>query len=83
MVFIGRVYCVGPCFMASVTSAAADWRALGGIVDPATAEVKVISVKDTHSHFDQAKAEAFAGKVLIALNNGALCLMVSIRFSIP
>jgi ubiquinone/menaquinone biosynthesis C-methylase UbiE len=37
-----------------------------------------MSVKDTQSHFDQAKAEAFAGKVLTALNNGALCLMVSI-----
>ena len=35
-------------------------------------------VKDTQSRFDQAKAEAFAGKVLTALNNGALCLMVSI-----
>jgi len=34
-------------------------------------------MKDS-SHFDQAKAEAFAGKVLTALNNGALCLMVSI-----
>jgi ubiquinone/menaquinone biosynthesis C-methylase UbiE len=32
----------------------------------------------TQSHFDQAKAEAFAGKVLTALNHGALCLMVSI-----
>ncbi len=28
--------------------------------------------------FDPAKAEAFAGRVLAALNNGALCLMVSI-----
>ena len=37
-----------------------------------------MSVKDTQSHFDQAKAEAFASKVLTALNNGALCLMVSI-----
>jgi ubiquinone/menaquinone biosynthesis C-methylase UbiE len=34
--------------------------------------------KDTQSNFDQARAEAFAGKVLTALNNGALCLMVSI-----
>jgi ubiquinone/menaquinone biosynthesis C-methylase UbiE len=32
----------------------------------------------TQSHFDQAKAEAFAGKVLTALNHGALCLMVSV-----
>jgi ubiquinone/menaquinone biosynthesis C-methylase UbiE len=37
-----------------------------------------MSVKDTQSGFDQVKAEAFAGKVLTALNNGALCLMVSI-----
>ena len=37
-----------------------------------------MSVKDPQSHFNQAKAEAFAGKVLTALNNGALCLMVSI-----
>lgn len=37
-----------------------------------------MSVKSTQSHFDQAKAEAFAGKVLTALNNGALCLMVSV-----
>jgi hypothetical protein len=37
-----------------------------------------MSVRDTQSHFDQAKAEAFAGKVLTALNNGALCLMVSV-----
>jgi hypothetical protein len=51
---------------------------LGGIVDPATAEVKLMSAKDTQSDFDQAKAEAFAGKLLTALNNGTLCLMVSI-----
>jgi ubiquinone/menaquinone biosynthesis C-methylase UbiE len=50
---------------------------LGGIIDPAM-EVEVMSVKDTQSRFDQAKAEAFAGRVLTALNNGALCLMVSI-----
>ena len=37
-----------------------------------------MSAKDAQSHLDQAKAEAFAGKVLTALNNGALCLMVSI-----
>ena len=53
-------------------------RVLDGTVDPATAEVRVMPVNDTQSHFDQAKAEAFAGKVLTALNNGALCLMVSI-----
>ncbi len=37
-----------------------------------------MSAKDTEPRFDQTKAEAFAGKVLAALNNGALCLMVSI-----
>ncbi|MGH8058977.1 MAG: transcriptional regulator, partial [Candidatus Entotheonellia bacterium] len=31
-----------------------------------------------HTDFDSAKAEAFAGRFLTALNNGALCLMVSI-----
>ncbi len=34
--------------------------------------------EDTRLSFDQSKAEAFAGKVLTALNDGALCLMVSI-----
>jgi len=33
---------------------------------------------DATSGFDQAKAAAFAEKLLTALNNGALCLMVSI-----
>jgi 2-polyprenyl-3-methyl-5-hydroxy-6-metoxy-1,4-benzoquinol methylase len=33
---------------------------------------------DAGSHFDQARAEAFAGKLLTALNHGALCLMVSV-----
>jgi ubiquinone/menaquinone biosynthesis C-methylase UbiE len=37
-----------------------------------------MSVEQTQAHFDRAKAEAFAGRVLTALNNGALCLMVSI-----
>ncbi|HEU4367422.1 MAG TPA: class I SAM-dependent methyltransferase [Methylomirabilota bacterium] len=37
-----------------------------------------MSAQDTKSHYDQAKAEAFAGKVLTSLNNGALCLMISI-----
>ncbi len=37
-----------------------------------------MSAQDAQTHFDQAKAEAFAAKVLTALNNGALCLMVSI-----
>jgi ubiquinone/menaquinone biosynthesis C-methylase UbiE len=35
-------------------------------------------VETVQPHFDQAKADAFAGKVLTALNNGALCLMVSV-----
>jgi hypothetical protein len=33
---------------------------------------------DMYTGFDSAKAEAFAGRFLTALNNGALCLMVSI-----
>lgn len=37
-----------------------------------------MSMKNTQTHFDRAKADAFAGKVLTTLNNGALCLMVSI-----
>ncbi len=37
-----------------------------------------MSVDDTQPPFDRAKADAFSGKVLTALNNGALCLMVSI-----
>lgn len=37
-----------------------------------------MSAKDTQLPFDQAKAEAFAGKFLTVLNHGALCLMVSI-----
>jgi ubiquinone/menaquinone biosynthesis C-methylase UbiE len=37
-----------------------------------------MSTKDTQSGFDRAKAETFAGKLLSALNHGALCLMVSI-----
>ena len=35
-------------------------------------------MNDAGAHFDQAKAEAFAGKLLTALNHGALCLMVSV-----
>lgn len=31
-----------------------------------------------HTDFDSAKSEAFAGRFLAALNNGAVCLMVSI-----
>lgn len=37
-----------------------------------------MSAKNTQSNFDQAKAEAFAEKALTSLNNGALCLMMSI-----
>lgn len=37
-----------------------------------------MSAQDNHPIFDQEKAELFAGKVLTVLNNGALCLMVSI-----
>jgi 2-polyprenyl-3-methyl-5-hydroxy-6-metoxy-1,4-benzoquinol methylase len=35
-------------------------------------------MKETQSHFDRAKADAFAGKALTALNNAALCLMISV-----
>jgi 2-polyprenyl-3-methyl-5-hydroxy-6-metoxy-1,4-benzoquinol methylase len=37
-----------------------------------------MATKDTEARFDQAKAEAFAGRLLTALNHGALCLMVSV-----
>ncbi len=37
-----------------------------------------MSATRVHSDFDRAKAEAFAGRFLTALNNGALCLMVSV-----
>lgn len=37
-----------------------------------------MSTKDARSQFDQAKAEAFAKTLLTVLNNGALCLMVSV-----
>ncbi|MFZ5861247.1 MAG: class I SAM-dependent methyltransferase [Nitrospirota bacterium] len=37
-----------------------------------------MSLTAAHATFDQAKAEAFAGKVLTALNHGALCLMMSV-----
>jgi 2-polyprenyl-3-methyl-5-hydroxy-6-metoxy-1,4-benzoquinol methylase len=35
-------------------------------------------MNEAGSHFDQAKAEAFAGKLLTALNHGSLCLMLSV-----
>jgi SAM-dependent methyltransferase len=37
-----------------------------------------MSATEKNSAFDSAKAEAFAGQLLTALNNGALCLMTSI-----
>ena len=37
-----------------------------------------MSTKDMHPQFDQARAEAFAEELLIVLNHGALCLMVSV-----
>jgi len=37
-----------------------------------------MSTTNLHADFDPAKAEAFAGRFLTALNNGALCLMVSV-----
>ena len=42
-----------------------------------------MSVKDPQSHFDQAKAEAFAGKVLTALNNGEGTSCSSRTVSLP
>jgi 2-polyprenyl-3-methyl-5-hydroxy-6-metoxy-1,4-benzoquinol methylase len=44
----------------------------------AATEAEEMETKDTQPHFDQAKAEAFAGTLLTALNHGALCLMVSV-----
>jgi hypothetical protein len=41
-------------------------------------ELRMTSMNDAGSGFDQAQAEAFAGKLLTALNHGALCLMVSV-----
>jgi hypothetical protein len=37
-----------------------------------------MSTAGMHTDFDVAKAEAFAGSLLTALNNGALCLMISV-----
>lgn len=37
-----------------------------------------MSAEVVRTDFDPAKAEAFAGRLLGALNNGALCLMVSV-----
>jgi 2-polyprenyl-3-methyl-5-hydroxy-6-metoxy-1,4-benzoquinol methylase len=37
-----------------------------------------MSTEVVHADFDSVKAEAFAGRLLGAVNNGALCLMVSI-----
>jgi ubiquinone/menaquinone biosynthesis C-methylase UbiE len=37
-----------------------------------------MSTLSLHADYDPAKAEAFAGRFLTALNNGALCLMVSV-----
>lgn len=38
----------------------------------------MMSTKDAQSQLDHARAEAFAGRLLTALNHGALCLMVSV-----
>lgn len=38
----------------------------------------MMSAAGVHADFDPAKAEAFAGRFLTALNDGALCLMVSV-----
>lgn len=37
-----------------------------------------MSAMNAHSDVDRAKADEFAGRVLSALNNGALCLMMSV-----
>ena len=37
-----------------------------------------MSPTDLPPQFDQAKADAFAGRLLTALNHGALCLMISV-----
>ncbi|MGH9580826.1 MAG: methyltransferase domain-containing protein, partial [Terriglobales bacterium] len=37
-----------------------------------------MSATNAHSDIDRAKAEAFAGRFLTALNHGALCLMASV-----
>ncbi len=37
-----------------------------------------MSAQGAHSDYDPVKAEAFAGRLLSALNDGALCLMVSV-----
>jgi len=37
-----------------------------------------MAATDVRADFDPAKAEAFAGRIMTALNNGALCLMMSI-----
>jgi hypothetical protein len=37
-----------------------------------------MSETNTRADFDSTKAEAFAGRFLAALNNGALCLMTSV-----
>jgi 2-polyprenyl-3-methyl-5-hydroxy-6-metoxy-1,4-benzoquinol methylase len=37
-----------------------------------------MSAQGMHDRFDPAKAEAFAGRLLGALNHGALCLMISV-----
>jgi 2-polyprenyl-3-methyl-5-hydroxy-6-metoxy-1,4-benzoquinol methylase len=37
-----------------------------------------MSARNLAADFDPGKAEAFAGRILAALNNGALCLMVSV-----
>ena len=37
-----------------------------------------MSTEEAESRFDEPKVEAFAERVLTALNDGALCLMVSV-----
>jgi hypothetical protein len=39
---------------------------------------KLMSTQGVHTDFDPVKAEAFAARLLGTLNNGALCLMLSV-----
>lgn len=60
---------------ASVSSRGGRWNRPGG---ERPVEVGTMSTPGMQADLDRAKAEAFAGRFLTALNNGALCLMVSV-----
>jgi hypothetical protein len=40
--------------------------------------IRTMSAEGIRVDFDRAKAEAFAGRLLAALNDGALCVMASV-----